>query len=233
MEARRLDKRHPVFWVHRLGAVAVALILWTFAALGYASGTGFVTTHGSHALGMTGNGLLSTISVVVGVILFVAAVMSGPVASTTCVAIGGLFVLSGLLNMIVLNKSMNLLAFTFPNVAFSLVVGIILLSVGLYGRASGYLPADNPYRQARGGDGGLTRAWHGESLTRGADEDEPAIRRKLAETAELADAEHAMAEGVATPGQQRAVLADAARRSRRRRTDAWRRAVQHGWRDRS
>jgi len=56
MNVSRLDTRHPVFWVHRLGAVAVALVLWAFAALGFASGTGFVTVHGTHALGMTGSG---------------------------------------------------------------------------------------------------------------------------------------------------------------------------------
>ncbi len=43
----RLDTRHPIFWVHRLGAVVLALILWAFAALGFASGTGFLTTHGA------------------------------------------------------------------------------------------------------------------------------------------------------------------------------------------
>jgi hypothetical protein len=226
----RLDTRHPIFWVHRLGAVAVALILWAFAALGFAGGAGFLTTHGAHALGMTGNGLLSTISVVVGVILVVSAVVGGPTASTTCTVIGVLFVLSGLLNLIVLNKPANLLAFTFPNVVFSLVVGIVLLFVGLYGRGSGGLPADNPYRRARGGANTMTRVWHGESVIQDDPEDPETAQRKLAENESLARAEYAMAEGVATPEQERAVLADAARRSSRRRTEAWRRAIRHGWR---
>jgi len=229
MNVSRLDTRHPVFWVHRLGAVAVALILWAFAALGFASGTGFLTVHGAHALGMTGNGLLSTISVVVGAILVGAALRGGPAASTTCAVIGGLFVLSGLLNLIVLDGPYNFLAFTLPNIAFSLVVGIILLFVGLYGRASGGLPADNPYRRARGGSNAMTRVWHGESVAQEAPEDPDAAARHLAEITELADAEHAMAEGEATPEQEREVLADAAERSSRRRTLAWRRAERDGW----
>lgn len=229
----RLDTRHPIFWVHRIGAVAVALVLWVFAALGFASGTGFLTTHGARALGMTGNGLLSTISVVVGVILVVSAVLGGPTASTTCSVIGGLFVLSGLLNLIVLNKAANLLAFTFPNVIFSLVVGIVLLFIGLYGRGSGRLPPDNPYRRSRGGDTMMTRVWHGESIVQDEPEDPETALRKLEANEPLARAEHAMAEGVATPEQEREVLADAARRSRRRRTDAWRQARRDGWRDSS
>jgi hypothetical protein len=229
MSITRLDTGHPVFWVHRLGAVAVALILWAFAALGFASGTGFLTVHGARALGMTGNGLLSTISVVVGVILVLAAVRGGPAASTTCAVIGGLFVLSGLLNLAVLDGPYNLLAFTFPNIAFSLVVGIILLFVGLYGRASGQLPADNPYLRARGGGNTMTRIWHGESLAQRTPEDPDTAARHLAEITELADAEHAMAEGEATPEQEREVLADARERSSLRRTAAWRRAERDGW----
>jgi hypothetical protein len=230
MNVSRLDTRHPVFWVYRLGAVAVALVLFAFAALGFASGTGFVTVHGAHALGMTGNGLLSTISVIVGAILVFAAVRGGPAASTTCAVIGGLFVLSGLANLALVDGPYNFLAFTLPNIMFSFVVGIILLFVGLYGRASGRLPADNPYRQARGGDTGMTRLWHGESVTQENPEDPETAAQKLEEISELAEAEHAMAEGEATPRQERQVLADATERSSRRRTRAWRRAERDGWR---
>src|ERR1700744_4481630 len=96
----RVDKRHPVFWVHRIGAVVGALVLWAFGILGFLGHSGFFAPTGSHVLGITGNGLLSTISMVVGAILIVAAAVSGPLASTTCVIVGGLFVLSGLLNLI-------------------------------------------------------------------------------------------------------------------------------------
>jgi hypothetical protein len=128
-----MDSKRPAFLAHRIGAVVVALVLWAFAILGFLSGTGFVATQGMRALGMTGNGLLSTISVVVGVVLAVVAVLGGPVASTVCVVVGGLFVLSGLLNLIVLNGPANVLAFTMPNIVFSLVVGLILLTIDCSG----------------------------------------------------------------------------------------------------
>lgn len=226
MERTRSDSGHPVFWVHRAGAAVVALVLWAFAALGFASHTGFLTTHGSRALGMTGNGLLSTISVVVGMALLAAAVVGAPVASVTCVVVGALFVLSGLANMFVLNGPDNLLAFTFPNVAFSLVVGLVLLGIGLYGRVSGQLPADNPYRRAHGGRNRMAKFWHGEDFAQDEGDVSEEQERRLAENAELAEAEHAMAEGVATPEQERQVVEDAQQRAAAHRAEAWRRA---GW----
>jgi hypothetical protein len=221
------DKKHPVFRVHRIGAVVVALVLWVFAALGFASGTGFVTTQGAHALGMTGNGLLSTISVVVGVALVVAAARGGPVASTACAVIGGLFVLSGLLNLIVLNGPHNFLAFTMPNIIFSLVVGLILLTIGLYGRGSGQLPADNPYRRARGGSNPMSRIWHDEDLAQDSDVDPEYAEQRLAEISDQARAEYAVAQGTASPEQEREVMADAVARAEERRKTAWRRAEEN------
>lgn len=222
----RLNTGHPIFWVHRIGAVVVALVLWTFAILGFLSHVGFFAVHGAPVLGMTGNGLLSTVSVVVGAVLVVAAVLGGPVASTTCAVVGGLFVLSGLLDLIVLGKPQNFLAFTMPNVIFSLVVGLALLSIGLYGRGSAQLPADNPYRQARGNR--MARIWHGEDFTQEPVTDPAAAERRLDEITEQADAEHAVAEGEASPAQERQVLADAARRAEEQRTAAWQRAAEHG-----
>src|SRR5204863_106505 len=123
----------------------------------------------------------------------------GPVASTTAIVVGALFLLSGLGNLIVLDTPLNLLAFEFSNVVFSFVVGMLLLFLGLYGRASSQLPADNPYRQARGGGNPMSRVWQGDNLVQ-RQPPEPA-----GEIGELAEAEHAMAEGVATPEQRRLV----------------------------
>jgi Domain of unknown function (DUF4383) len=218
------DARHPVYWVHRIGAVVVALILWTFGILGFLGHSGFFSTHGTQVLGMTSNGLLSTVSMVVGAALVASAVLGGRVASTTCVIVGGLFLLSGLLNLIALvHPSLNVLAFTMPNVIFSLVVGLILLCVGLYGRASGQLPVDNPYRQARQGANPLALIWHDEDLAQEAGQDPAQARQRIDEVAEMADAEHAFAEGEATPKQERQVLEDAQRRATERRAESYRR----------
>jgi hypothetical protein len=219
-----MDTRHPIFRVHRIGAAVVAVVLWAFGILGLLGRPGFVSTQGTNVFGMTCNGLLATISLVMGAVLIIAAIRVGPAASTAAVVIGALFVLSGLLNMIVLHRSINYLAFTMPNVIFSLVVGIALLFIGLYGRASGQLPADNPFRRARG-QSTLATVWHGEGMLKEASAmSTEQAQRRLDEIEELAEAEHAMAEGTASPQQEREVVADSAARARERRRDNWRRA---------
>src|SRR5215210_2353950 len=71
-----------VYAVQRTGAIIVALFLLVFGLLGFASGQAFFSTRGSSVLGMSSNGLLSTLSVVVGVVLLAAAVRSPHTAST-------------------------------------------------------------------------------------------------------------------------------------------------------
>lgn len=226
MTTQRRTKDHPVFWVQRIGATVVALVLFAFAGLGFSTGAGFLATNGGHSLGMTGNGLLSTISVVVGVILLVSVIRSAPTASVASVILGILFVLSGLVNLWVLGTPHNYLAFTFPNIAFSLVIGLALMAIGLYGRASAQLPPDNPYRRANGGRNRLARLWHGEDFAQTTGDLSEEDEKRLARDAEMAEAEHAFAEGEATREQEQQVLADTAQRTADRRTEAWQRS---GW----
>jgi hypothetical protein len=134
-----------VYAVQRTGAVLVALFLMVFALMGYASGQAFFSTRGTEVLGMTSNGLLSTLSVVVAVVLFAAAMRSPRTASTVMLVLGPLFLLSAFVNSIVIGTRLNWLAFEMSNVIFSVVVGLPMLLLGAYGRISGHLPPDSPY----------------------------------------------------------------------------------------
>ena len=62
-----------VLTVHRIGAVAVAAVILVFGLLGFAGGLAFFSTSGEPILGMSSNGLLSTISVVTAAVLIAAA----------------------------------------------------------------------------------------------------------------------------------------------------------------
>jgi hypothetical protein len=134
-----------VFRVQRVGAVAVAVVILVFGLLGFAGGLRFFSTEGQPLLGMSSNGLLSTISVLTAVVLLAAALRSPRVASTVMIVVGVLFLLSALANLAVLRTSFNVLAFEMTNVAFSLVAGLTLLLLGAYGRLTGNLPPDSPY----------------------------------------------------------------------------------------
>ena len=130
-----------VLTVHRIGAVAVAAVILVFGILGFADGLAFFSTSGEPILGMSSNGLLSTVSVVTAAVLIAAAVRGARIASTVMIVVGALFILSALANLAVLRTDLNLLAFEFSNVVFSAVAGLTLLLVGAYGRLTGNLPA--------------------------------------------------------------------------------------------
>lgn len=197
----RLDR------VHRYGAIAAGLGLWIFGILGLGDRLEWLSTQGQPVLGLSSNGLLSMISLIVGAVLIGAGIRGGHQASTVTAVIGVLFQLSGLGNLAVLETDANLLAFRMPNVVFSLITGMLLLFLGLYGRVSGGLSADNPYYQARH-RATATGGNVSDSVGRGDDQDEQA----------LIEAEIAVAEGHATAAQTERYraevqrLADAAHR---------------------
>lgn len=136
---------HRIHTVHRVAAAVLGTFLVVFGVLGLLAGPTLLSTEGAFVMGLTTNGLLSLISLIVGAVLLVAAVRGGPAASTILIVTGAGFLVSGLVNMFVLGTSMNMLAFSLANVVFSLVVGCFLLILGAYGRISGRLPEDNPY----------------------------------------------------------------------------------------
>ena len=205
---------HPVHTVHRIGAILLGLILLAFAVLGLARGLRFFSTSGQPVLGLSSNGLLAVISLVAGVILIGCAVWGGRQASTVTTGFGGLFLLSGLVHLAILHTSLNILAFRLPNVFFSLIVGMILLFTGLYGRLSGGLPPDNPYRQQH--PVRKNRPHPQEQLDLETSEPDEQQQR-------YREAEMAMGEGHPTPEQTQLVMRDQARRRAAERARARRR----------
>jgi hypothetical protein len=205
-EADGSGGRVPV--VHKVGAVAVAAVIGVFGVLGFAGGLAFFSTDGERVLGLSSNGALSTVSVVTAAVLVFAAFRSPRTASTIMMVIGVLFLVSAFANLAVLRTELNLLAFEMPNVIFSILAGLVLLTLGAYGRVSGHLPADSPYATAEDGD-----------------DEEP---EGLAETPEeraveaaMREAEVAVVEHRATGDQRRRVEAMARVTTRQDRRRVW------------
>lgn len=136
---------HPIHRVHRVGAGALGGFLILFGLMSLMRVPEFLSITGSVVMGLSANGLLATLSLVVGAGLVAAALRGGPAASTMALVVGALFLLSGLGNVLVLDSPLNLLAFRLPNVIFSLTVGAALLILGAYGRLTLALPDDGPY----------------------------------------------------------------------------------------
>lgn len=144
-----LPADHRLGTVYRYGAGLCGLALLVFGSLGFLNDLQFLSTSGERVAGLSSNGLLSLISVVVAVVLVAGAVVGGNVASLVNMAVGALFLGSGFVNLALLDTRANFLAFHMQNVMFSFAVGLMLLTFGMYGRVSGGLPHDNPYWRAR------------------------------------------------------------------------------------
>lgn len=140
---------HRLATVYRYGAALCGVILLVFGTLGFADELSPFGTDGRSIGGMSTNGVLSLVSVVVGLALIGGAVIGGNVASTLNMTVGALFLLSGFGHLIVLDRSANVLGFGLSNVMFSFVMGLVILTFGMYGRVSGNLPHDNPYWRRR------------------------------------------------------------------------------------
>lgn len=205
---------HKVVVVHRVGAVVVAVVIAAFGILGFVGGLGFFDTNGAPVLGLSSNGLLSTISVVTALVLVLSAARGGRFSSTVMIVVGALFIVSAFANLGVMSTPYNVLAFRWPNVVFSIVAGLVLLFLGGYGRLSAGLPADNPYREHASED---------------ADPDAPVrslpfragTRAERDADAAMAEAARAIASGSATPGQRRRMAEVDRLRAHEDRRDRW------------
>ncbi|MEU6800323.1 DUF4383 domain-containing protein [Streptomyces neyagawaensis] len=149
----RIDEHLPVDHrlnrVYRVGAGLMGLFLVAFGILGLIDKVGWFDTHGDEVAGLNTNGTLSVLSIAVGLLLLVGMVIGGNFASTLNMTLGVLFILSGFGNMALLDTDSNFLAFRIPNVLFSFVVGVLLMTFGMYGRVGSALPHDSPYWRAR------------------------------------------------------------------------------------
>lgn len=149
----RLDEHLPVDHklskVYRVGAGLTGLLLVAFGILGLIDRVGFFDTGGDTVLALNTNGALSVLSICIGGLLFVGMVIGGVFASTLNIVLGVAFILSGFVNLALLDTGFNFLAFEIQNVLFSFVVGVMLMWFGMYGRVGSALPHDNPYWRAR------------------------------------------------------------------------------------
>ncbi|WP_328663714.1 DUF4383 domain-containing protein [Streptomyces sp. NBC_00328] len=140
---------HHLAAVYRWGAAFCGVILLVFGILGFADELSPFNTEGQSIAGMSTNGALSLLSVLVGLTLIIGGSIGGNVASTLNMAVGTLFLLSGFVHIFILDRPANILDFGMTNVIFSFVMGLVILTFGMYGRVSSKLPHDNPYWRRR------------------------------------------------------------------------------------
>lgn len=194
---------HPVHRVHRIGGAVLGCALLVFGGFGLADMPAFFTARGQQVMGMGSNGALAVLSLVVGAVLVLASLRGGRTSSTTSLVVGAAFLLSGFVHLAILDTAANVLAFRLPNVFFSFLAGLVLLTLGAYGRMTGGLAPDNPYARS-------PRAVPAEGVLD-------------AEHTALVDAEQAVAVRRATAAQQQLLRAERARLAATSYDGAWER----------
>lgn len=140
---------HKLATVYRYGAAFCGVVLLVFGVLGFANQLAPFNTDGESLAGLTTNGVLSLVSVVVGLALVAGGVIGGNFASTLNMTVGTLFLLSGFVHIFILDRPANVLDFGMTNVMFSFIMGLVILTFGMYGRVSSKLSHDNPYWRRR------------------------------------------------------------------------------------
>lgn len=146
---QHLPTDHRLSRVYRVGSALTGLVLIVFGVLGLIDRVGFFSTGDNTVGGLSTNGALSVLSIAVGLLLLYGAARGGNFASNLNILLGIGFLLSGFVNLALLETAANIFNFRIQNVLFSFVVGLMLLTFGMYGRVTGRLPHDNPYWQAR------------------------------------------------------------------------------------
>ncbi|MFE2478031.1 DUF4383 domain-containing protein [Streptomyces sp. NPDC059389] len=140
---------HRLNRVYRVGAALCGLLLLVFGCLGFTDSLSSFGTQGQRIAGLATNDLLSAVSVAFGLLLITAAAVGGNLASTVNILVGILFVASGFVHLLLIGHDGNILDFGMSNVVFSFLMGLLIMTFGMYGRVSGGLPHDNPYWRRR------------------------------------------------------------------------------------
>ena len=186
---------------YRLGAVAAAILLLA------GSFVGALRTPG--AIGLIGYGVAAVAAAVVGFALSIASRHNRGYQSTHTTSLAaGLFVLAPVIDVLmivasaVLREQDRVLDFRFGVMLVNVLLALVIAAIGIFGAVRGQ-----------------------RSDRHVAPPSPEQARARIAEIDDLANAEHAMAEGEATPEQQAAVLDDAQRRAREHRDRSWARAL--------
>ncbi|WP_231494117.1 DUF4383 domain-containing protein [Nocardiopsis sp. CNT312] len=132
--------------VHRTGSLLIGLAFIGFGVVGLIVGIPLVGEQGEVIVGMSTDGVIGFIAVVIGSFLVGAAAVGGRFSSTVCTTTGLLFAVGGLANLYLMSLSPNILAFSAPGAVLG-VVGFAMMAFGVYGRGS--LLTDDPHRIAR------------------------------------------------------------------------------------
>jgi cell shape-determining protein MreD len=117
------------------GLIGAYLVAFGITGVIVTRGTGAFQQHGlPSALGLHANRAFAILSIVVGVVLLVGAIIGRNLDQRINLYGSMVFILAGLFMLIFLNSRLNFLGFTPATCIVSLIIGLALLVCGLYGK---------------------------------------------------------------------------------------------------
>lgn len=132
-----LPVNHPARPFYRVLAALIGLYLLGFGIAGYADTRelGFFDRGENVVLGLQTNPAFSLLSVLAGVVVAGAAVYGRNLDHTVNFGGGVVFLVAGLVMLTLLRTDANLLNFSVATCVVSFIIGVLLLTAGLYGRS--------------------------------------------------------------------------------------------------
>jgi hypothetical protein len=130
---------HHLRPLYRALAGLAGLYVLVFGVVGVVKtgGYGFFAQHGTpSALGLHSNRAFAILSIVAGAIIVGAAAIGGNIDRWVNLVGGIVFLLSGFAMMVLLQTDLNYLGFTMTTCIVSFVIGLVLLTAGLYGQVA-------------------------------------------------------------------------------------------------
>jgi len=117
------------------GLIGAYLVAFGITGVIVTRGTGAFEQHGlPSALGLHANRAFAILSIVVGLVLLVGAIIGRNLDQRINLYGSLVFILAGLFMLIFLNSRLNFLGFTPATCIVSLIIGLALLVCGLYGK---------------------------------------------------------------------------------------------------
>lgn len=129
---------HPLRGFYRGLALLTAAALVGFGVLGFVrtSDLELFDQEGERVLGLTTNGAFSILMILLGLVVAGVTLLGRNLDVMGNAAVGGFLLLLGLVGLCLIRTDLNVLAFSVTNVNVAFVVGLLLLTAGLYASVS-------------------------------------------------------------------------------------------------
>ncbi len=128
---------HHLLPLYRTAAGLAGLYVLVFGIAGTVQtrGLGFFAQHGLPAvLGLHTNRAFAILSIVAGAVLLGGALIGGMLDQRLNVVLAFVFLIAGFAMMVLLRTSLNFLGFSMSTCIVSFIIGLVLLTAGLYGK---------------------------------------------------------------------------------------------------